>query len=121
MNGIRFEKSRAIGWLDRNRRKGLLKSAVLLFCFSFALASFANADPGAGPSHNPNYNSLSLEDCLSLARRYNPALRGSVEKIRELTADYRAARSQFFPQLTSLTYYQRLEPNRLPPGGAMTP
>ncbi len=68
-----------------------------------------------------NYQSLSLDDCLALARRYNPVLGGAAEKIRELTADYRAAKSQFLPQLSFLSYYERLEPNRLPAGGTTAP
>ena len=68
-----------------------------------------------------DYQSLSLRDCLALARRHNPALAGANEKIRELTADYRAAKSQFLPQLAFLSYYERLEPNRLPPGGSTAP
>ncbi len=94
----------------------LSKAAVLHFCFLLALASFAIACLGAETSHDPDFRSLSLEDCLALAQQYNPALGGAVEKIRELTADYRAAKSQFFPQLVSLAYYERLEPDRLLPG-----
>ena len=65
-----------------------------------------------------DYQALGLEDCLSLARKYNPVLGGATERIRELVADYQAAKSQFYPQLVLLTYYERLEPNRLPPGGS---
>jgi outer membrane protein len=67
-----------------------------------------------------NYQALTLEDCLALAREHNPALGASREKIREMVADFDAARSKFFPRLTLLSYYQRLEPNRLSPGGAAT-
>ena len=68
-----------------------------------------------------DYQSLSLDDCLALAGKYNPALSGARERIRELIADYQAAKSQFFPQLVLLSYYERLEPNRLPPGGSTAP
>ncbi|MGC8491723.1 MAG: TolC family protein [Syntrophobacteraceae bacterium] len=121
MNGDTLEKSGTTGRLNGKKRSRLLKAAVLLFSSFFALASLAVADPGAETSPNFDYRSLSLEDCLSLARRYNPALGGAVEKIRELTADYRAARSQFFPQLISLAHYEGLEPNRLAPGGSTGP
>lgn len=57
-----------------------------------------------------NYQALSLEDCLALALKYNPVLGGSKERIRELVADYDAARSQFFPRLVLLSYYQKLDP-----------
>ena len=67
-----------------------------------------------------NYQALSLEDCLSLARQNNPVLAGSREKIQELVADYQAARSRFFPRLVLTSYYDRTPPNRFPPGGNPT-
>ena len=42
-----------------------------------------------------NYQALSLEDCLAIARKENPVLAASREKVQELVADYQAARSQF--------------------------
>jgi outer membrane protein TolC len=75
----------------------------------------------ATTAQNQDYQSLSLEDCLALARQYNPALAGASEKIRELAADYQAAKSRFYPRLVLLSYYERLEPNRLPPGGSTAP
>ena len=71
-------------------------------------------------SQAPNYRALSLNECLALAREHNPVLSAAREKIRELTADYQAARSKFFPKLTLVSYYQRLAPDRLSPGGAST-
>jgi outer membrane protein len=67
-----------------------------------------------------NYQSLSLEDCQDIARRQNPVLRASREKVRELVADYQAARSKFFPRLVLTSYYNRQPPNRFSPGGALT-
>jgi len=66
------------------------------------------------------YQALSLDDCLALAREKNPTLGAARERVRELMADYEAARSQFFPKLTLISYYQRLETDRLSPGGAAT-
>jgi len=63
---------------------------------------------------------LSLEDCLSLARQHNPLLGGATERIRELTADYQAAKSRFFPRLVLASHYERTNPDRLSPGGAPT-
>ena len=100
----------------RKRAFHLVLSFVALL---LALSSGINAN--AETAQPLNYQSLSLEDCLALARQFNPALGGATEKIRELTADYRAAKSQFFPQLAFLSYYDRLEPNRLPPGGSTAP
>jgi outer membrane protein TolC len=76
----------------------------------------ANADE----TQMTDYQSLSLEDCLSLAGKYNPVLTGATERIRELVADYQAAKSNFFPRLVLLSYYERLAPDRLPPGGSLT-
>ncbi|MFZ5450671.1 MAG: TolC family protein [Thermodesulfobacteriota bacterium] len=67
-----------------------------------------------------NYQALSLEDCLALAREKNPVLGASREKVNELVADYQAARSKFFPKLTLISYYQRIDPERLSPGGGAT-
>jgi outer membrane protein len=101
--------------------KRLLSTAVFVVSFLLALATFANAEPGTETRQDLDYRSLSLEDCLFLARRYNPELGGAIEKIRELTADYHAAKSQFLPQLLSSIYYERLDPNRLPPAGSTAP
>ncbi len=67
-----------------------------------------------------DYQSLTLEDCLVLARQYNPVLRASRERINELVADYQAARSKFFPRLVMTSYYARQATNRFPPGGNPT-
>ena len=45
----------------------------------------------------------------------------SREKVRELVADYQAARSKFFPRLVLTSYYDRVPPNRFSSGGALTP
>jgi outer membrane protein len=71
----------------------------------------------SAPCWAMDYQALTLEDCLSLARQYNPVLAASREKIQELTADYQAARSKFFPRLLLTSYYDRQPPNRFAPGG----
>ena len=65
-----------------------------------------------------DFQALSLEDCLSLARKQNPVLGASREKIQELVADYQAARSKFFPRLVLLSYSTQQPPNRFAPGGS---
>ena len=65
-----------------------------------------------------DYRALSLDECLALAREQNPVLSASREKIRELLADYHAARSKFFPRLVLTSYYARQPPNRFAPGGS---
>ena len=65
-----------------------------------------------------DYQALSLEDCLAVARQQNPVLSGAREKINELVADYQAARSKFFPRLVLTSYYDRQPPNRFAPGGS---
>jgi outer membrane protein len=64
-----------------------------------------------------DYRALSLDECLALAREQNPVLSASREKIRELLADYNAARSKFFPRLVLTSYYDRQPPDRFAPGG----
>jgi outer membrane protein TolC len=72
---------------------------------------------GKAGAQEKDYQALSLEDCLSLARRYNPVLSASREKVQELVADYQAARSKFFPRLVLLSYLDRQPHLRFPPGG----
>ncbi len=73
---------------------------------------------GIGAAQETNYQALSLEDCLSLARQYNPVLGASREKIQEMVADYQAARSKFFPRLVLTSFYNRQPPNRFAAGGS---
>jgi len=80
-------------------------------------ALFIALSGGIGAAQEKNYQALSLEDSLALARQYNPLLAASREKIQELTADYQAARSRFFPRLVLTSFYTRQPPNRLAPGG----
>jgi outer membrane protein len=90
-------------------------SCLLLF---YSLAWFILAlPPGEVTARAQNYQALSLEDCLALARQYNPVLASSREKIQELVADYQAARSKFFPRLVLTSFYDRQPPNRFAPGG----
>ena len=71
-----------------------------------------------GVAQEKNYQALSLEDCLSLARQYNPVLGASREKIQELVADYQAAQSRFYPRLVLTSFYNRQPPNRFSAGGS---
>ena len=65
-------------------------------------------------------NSLTLEQCLSVARAHNPKVLASWEKINELVADYTAARSTFFPRIAASSYYYKIDSGRLGNGGAAT-
>jgi outer membrane protein len=76
---------------------------------------------GEGKAQERNYQALTLEDCLALARKENPVLSASREKIQELVADYQAARSHFFPRLVLLSYYTRQPPDRFVSGGSPPP
>src|SRR3990172_5044356 len=62
------------------------------------------------------HNSLSLSDCLSIARRNNPVLSASRAKIRELEADYQTALSSYFPKISLSSHYARLDPGLLSSG-----
>jgi outer membrane protein TolC len=73
---------------------------------------------GQAAAAGEDYQALSLEDCLALARQYNPVLAGSRDKIQELVADYQAARSKFFPRLVLTSFYDRQPPNRFAAGGS---
>jgi outer membrane protein len=84
---------------------------VLMLAFACALAWSA-------PGLAMDYRALSLDDCLVLARQYNPVLAASQGKIQELVADYQAARSTFFPRLVLTSFYTRQPPNRFAPGGS---
>jgi outer membrane protein len=72
---------------------------------------------GLATAAEKNYQALSLEDCQAIARKQNPVLAASREKVLELVADYQAARSKFLPRLVLLSYYDRQPPNRFPPSG----
>jgi outer membrane protein len=85
---------------------------TILLLLSFTAVMFWSA-----PCLAMDYRALNLDDCLVLARQNNPVLAGSQEKIRELVADYQAARSKFFPRLVLTSFYDRQPPNRFAPGG----
>jgi outer membrane protein len=97
------------------RISAFLKLVIPIFEVLFYLLIGVNAR--AETAQESYYQSLSLEDCLALAVKYNPVLGGANERILELAADYQAAKSRFFPRLALVSYYQRLDPNRFPPGG----
>ncbi|MCZ7383301.1 MAG: TolC family protein [Candidatus Methanoperedens sp.] len=88
---------------------------ILLLFLLIGLA--ANMQPCQAEAAPVDFRALSLDDCLALARQYNPVLAASREKVQELVSDYQAARSKFFPRLVLLSYYDRQPPNRFPPSG----
>jgi outer membrane protein len=97
-----------------SNRPKILWLASLLFLWS-SLPLYG------GEAASPGYQALTLEDCLTIAKKENPVLSASREKIQELVADYQAARSQFFPRLTLLSYYTRQPSNRFVSGGEPPP
>ena len=112
---LRFRTSR-----KDSGQAGVTNCVILLLVFLITLIGIDTGVYGE-TTQGIDYQAMSLEDCLALARKYNPVLGGATERIQELVADYQAVKSQFFPQLTLLSYYERLEPNRLPPGGSTAP
>jgi outer membrane protein len=96
----------------RSDSKGLGYRALIVCMFLILLPN------GSAWAQEINYHALTLEDCLALAKKQNPVLGASREKVRELEADYQAARSMFFPRLVFSSYYVRLDPDRLAVGGA---
>jgi outer membrane protein len=89
---------------------------IIFIMFSVACA-ITWSGPDVAKVLAVDYQALALEDCLSLARQYNPVLGGSREKIQELVADYQAARSKFFPRLVLASFYTRQPSDRFAPGG----
>ncbi len=87
----------------------------LVLCLFLLFTMSVNAR--AETAKDGAYQSLSLEDCLALARGNSPLLSGATERVRELLADYQAARSEFFPKLALVSHYERSNPDRLSPGG----
>jgi len=117
--------------MSANRTQVAFISMTIIFLFTLSNTGIYSETEGvegttvtfnanADETQMTDYQSLSLEDCLSLAGKYNPVLTGATERIRELVADYQAAKSNFFPRLVLLSYYERLAPDRLPPGGSLT-
>ena len=95
----------------------LRSKTLLMFCLAWLGAVLPQSQAGTLPQ---DYQALSLEECLAIAREQNPVLAASREKVQELVADYQAARAKFFPRLVLLSYYDRQPPNRFSPGGAVT-
>jgi outer membrane protein len=97
----------------------LLRAA--LGALPWILLSLISERAHAGALHEGNSAALNLTDCLALARESNPVASQAQERIRELVADYEATRSSFFPRIALTSYYQRLDQDRMPPGGFTPP
>jgi outer membrane protein TolC len=97
--------------------KSMRSTSKNLFLICSVAATIFILQAGITAAQEKDYQALTLEDCLSLARQYNPVLAASQEKIMELVADYQAARSKFFPRLVLTSFYTRQPPNRFAPGG----
>lgn len=92
-----------------------LKTVLQIFSVACVLAIIVFR--GGANAQEKDSQALSLEDCLALARKYNPVLSASREKIRELVADYQAARANLFPRLVLSAYYSRQPSDRFAPAG----
>lgn len=104
--------------------QGESRHVMLKKLFRFALIvglPMLAGQAGAAGAPAANYQALTLEDCLAIAKEQNPVLAASREKIQELVADYQAARSKFFPRLTLLAYYTRQPADRFVAGGQPPP
>ena len=84
-----------------------------------ALSAMLSTNCAAEIPDNATLN-LTLEHCLSVARAHNPRILAAREKINELSADYTAARSKFFPRIAVNSYYYKIDPDRLGLGGPTT-
>jgi len=76
--------------------------------------------PCSAASQESATGSFTLEECLTVARKNNPRVIAAQEKIAELTADYNAARSRFFPTLTAISYLNKIGPSDRLSGGGIT-
>ena len=95
---------------------GKPKGSILVSLFALLLTVLG----ALNPVQAADYQALTLDDCLAIARKENPVLAASREKINELVADYQAARSKFFPRLVMTSFLDRQAANRFPPGGNPT-
>ena len=77
-----------------------LKLSTPLLFYALAWLTLAGL-PDLALAGGKDYQALSLDDCLALARQDNPVLSASRERVQELVADYQAARSKFFPGWSS--------------------
>jgi outer membrane protein TolC len=66
-------------------------------------------------------NALDLPAALAEALVRHPAAGIGQSRLTQAEADYRAARAGLLPRLAANGYYNRLSPDRLNPGGAVTP
>lgn len=64
---------------------------------------------------------LSLPAAIGEALARNPASGIERGRLAQAEADYRVARAGLFPRLSASGYYNRLDPDRLSPGGAVAP
>jgi outer membrane protein len=104
-----------IYWTTTTRLKAALRALPAVLLFLVSEWAHAGTPPEGGPK------TLSLADCLALARENNPVASQARERIHELVADYEAIRSGFFPRLALTSYFQRLDQDRMPPGGFSPP
>jgi outer membrane protein len=99
----------------RTYRRATRRALPLILSCLTAERAYAELPPES------DRQTLSLADCLALARDNNPVASQAQERIRELVADYEATRSSFFPRVALTSYYQRLDQDRMPPGGFAPP
>jgi len=97
-------------------KAGKPQCSILVSLFALLLTVLG----ALNPVQAADYQALTLDDCLAIARKENPVLAASREKINELVADYQAARSKFFPRLVMTSFLDRQAANRFPPGGNPT-
>lgn len=63
---------------------------------------------------------LTLEKCIDIALRQSPTLAISQKQVNQAQGQYQTARAALFPKVDATSYYNRLDPNRLNPIGALT-
>jgi len=81
--------------------------AIRSFFFTLLLLWFAPSNPAEAAG------SLTLQDAIGEALERNPSAGMERQKLRQLEADYRAARAGLLPHLSASASYSRFAPDRL--------
>jgi outer membrane protein TolC len=89
-----------------------MKKAITAVFVALAI-SFMAGHVNAGPQ-------LTLDDCIAIALKQSPVLKGEKERLNQAEADYRMARSGLFPNISANAYLNRLNGNRLGPTSGST-
>ncbi len=101
------------------KARAAMPFAIRWSALTFAIA-FSSVMTLAGPPGETR-EGLTLQQCLELALKKNPALAVQTAKSAEAESDYRAARAGLLPKLSATGYANYLDEDRLSPAGSALP